>query len=91
MWAAAISAFILTKLMGHYVFKTEYDMRKQPNPLIPKSIYKIRRQHYVYWEISRLARGMSKTFTYSTWDAKAVSYAHYCQYRQNYLLINYFI
>lgn len=34
-------------------------------------MYKIRRQHYVYWEISRLARGLPKTFTYSTWDTKA--------------------
>ena len=27
--------------------------------------------HYVYWEISRVARGLPKTFTYSTWDEKA--------------------
>jgi hypothetical protein len=38
---------------------------------MPRYIYKIRRNHYVYWEISRLARGLPKTFSYSTWDAKA--------------------
>ena len=46
---------------------------KQPNPFIPRKVYEIRRKHYVFWEISRLARGLPKTFTYSTWDAKAVS------------------
>lgn len=61
----------MTKLIGHYAFKTEYEIRKHPNPFIPKIVYKIRRQHYVFWEISRLARGLPKTFTYSTWDAKA--------------------
>ena len=34
-------------------------------------MYRIRRAHFVYWEISRLARGLPKTFTYSTWDEKA--------------------
>lgn len=48
-------------------------MRKKPNILIPRGIYKIRREHYVYWEISRIARGLPKTFTYSAWDPKAVS------------------
>lgn len=38
---------------------------------MPRFIYKVRRQHYVYWEIARLARGLPKTFTYSTWDPKA--------------------
>jgi hypothetical protein len=53
------------------MFKTEYDIRKHPNPFVPKIIYKIRRKHYVFFEISRLARGLPKTFTYSTWDPKA--------------------
>jgi len=48
-------------------------MRKRPNMLIPKFIYKIRREHYVFWEISRIARGLPKTFTYSNWDEKAVN------------------
>jgi hypothetical protein len=38
---------------------------------VPKYIYKVRREHYIFWEISRLARGLPKTFTYSTWDPKA--------------------
>ena len=46
---------------------------KQPNPFVPRKVYEIRRKHYVFWEISRLARGLPKTFTYTTWDAKAVS------------------
>ena len=40
--------------------------------LIPKFIYRIRREHYIYWEISRVARGLPKTFTYSTWDDRSV-------------------
>lgn len=47
-------------------------MRSRPNMFIPKFIYKIRREHYVYWEISRVARGLPKTFTYSNWDETAV-------------------
>jgi hypothetical protein len=74
MWASILGAFVITKLTGHYIFNTEYDQRKCPNPLIPKTVYKIRRQHYVYWETARLARGLPKTFTYSTWDSKAVSH-----------------
>ena len=70
---AVVGAYILAKLVGHYGFQTEYHIRKHPNPFIPKTIYRVRRQHYVFWEISRLARGLPKTFTYSTWDAKAVS------------------
>ena len=46
----------------------EYDMRKRPNMFIPKFVYRIRRKHYIFWEISRVARGLPKTFTYSTWD-----------------------
>lgn len=41
--------------------------------MVPKEVYRIRRLHYVFWETSRLARGLPKTFTYSTWDEKAVS------------------
>jgi hypothetical protein len=46
---------------------------RRPNRLIPRRIYKIRREHYVYWEISRIARGLPKTFTYSNWDETAVN------------------
>lgn len=51
-------------------------MRKQPNFLIPKFVYKVRREFYIYWEISRLARGLSKTFTYSNWDEHAKMMYH---------------
>ena len=43
---------------------------------IPKTVYKIRRLHYVYWEISRVARGLPKTYTYSRWDDKAKMMYH---------------
>jgi hypothetical protein len=52
-------------------------MRKRPNMFIPKFIYKIRREHYVYWEISRLARGLPKTFSHSNWDTTAVIIKHH--------------
>ena len=51
----------------------EFDRREQPNHLIPKLVYDVRRQTYVFWELQRLARGMPKTFTHSDWDEKAVS------------------
>lgn len=36
----------------------------------------MRRQFYIYWEISRLARGLQKTFTYSNWDEHAKMMYH---------------
>lgn len=67
------AAYFVTKYVGHYCFQTEYHYGKQPNPFMPRVVYKVRRQHFVFWETSRLARGLPKTFTYSTWDPKAVS------------------
>lgn len=68
-----VGAYILTKLIGHYYFKTEFHMEKSLNPFMPRIVYKVRRRHYVFWEISRVARGLPKTFTYSTWDPESVS------------------
>ncbi|KAL4498318.1 hypothetical protein ABPG72_013124 [Tetrahymena utriculariae] len=48
--------------------KFEFDQRPQINILIPEFIYKSRREHHVYWEMSRLARGKSTTFTHYIWD-----------------------
>lgn len=56
--------------------QSEFQVRKQPNILIPKYIYKVRREFYIYWEISRLARGLPKTFTYSNWDDHAKMMYH---------------
>ena len=56
--------------------QSEYEIRKQPNFLIPKFVYKVRRESYIYWEISRLARGFPKTFTYSNWDEHAKMMYH---------------
>ncbi len=47
-------------------------MRKNPNILIPKSVYHARREHYIYWDISRLARGLNKTFSYHNYDQTSV-------------------
>jgi len=41
--------------------------------LIPQFIYRARREHYIYWELSRLARGKSTTFTYFDWDPETES------------------
>ncbi|CAI2376731.1 unnamed protein product [Moneuplotes crassus] len=75
-----IIAFFLvwygTSYVKHNFMQSEYEVRKQPNILIPKFVYKVRREHYIYWEISRLARGFPKTFTYSNWDDQAKMMYH---------------
>lgn len=58
----------------HNFLQFEYQKLKQPNFLIPKFIYRIRREHYVYWEKSRLARGLPTTFSYYNYDKESVSY-----------------
>ena len=50
----------------------EFDQRKKPNFFIPNFIYTVRREHYLFWELSRLARGMSTTFTHYDWDQNSV-------------------
>ena len=70
MWLSLPVAYIGTKYLKHALL-SEFDQREQPNIFVPKVVYKVRRAHYVYWEISRVARGLPKTFTYSTWDEKA--------------------
>ena len=70
MSSSVLVAYVGTKYLQHMLL-SEFDQRDQPNIFVPKIVYTIRRAHYVYWEISRLARGLPKTFTYSTWDEKA--------------------
>lgn len=60
--------------LRHNYFRFEYQKMKQPNILIPKFIYRIRREHYIYWEKSRLARGLPSTFSYYEFDNEAVSH-----------------
>ena len=55
----------------HNFFKFEFQKIKNPNFLIPKIVYRIRREHYVYWEKSRLARGLSTTFSYYNYDKES--------------------
>jgi hypothetical protein len=57
----------------HNFFQAEFDVRKKPNILIPADIYNVRRKHYIYWEISRVARGLTKTFSYYDYDADSVN------------------
>ena len=74
--------FILAILFGayglsyirHNFMQPEFEVRSKPNVLIPKDIYDVRRSHYVYWEISRIARGMNKTFSYYNYDKESVKY-----------------
>lgn len=70
LWGSVLVAYTGVKYLKH-ALKSEFDQREQPNIFVPKAVYRIRRLHYVYWEISRVARGLPKTFTYSTWDEKA--------------------
>lgn len=72
-----VGLYLAVKYVAHNFTQTEFDIRdKGPNMFVPEVIYKTRRDHYVYWEISRLARGLPKTFTYSDWDAKAKMMYH---------------
>jgi len=50
----------------------EFEIRSQPNFLIPKSVYLVRREHYKYWELSRVARGQKKNFSYYNYDRESV-------------------
>jgi len=74
---ALFVAYAATKYLKHVV-QIEFDWRQKPNLLVPEIVYRVRRMHYVYWEISRLARGLPKTFTYSTWDEHAKMMYHVC-------------
>ena len=73
MLLAVMTAYVITKYVKHNYTQSEFDIRRaKPNLMVPKFVYRIRREHYVYWEISRIARGLPKTFTYSNWDKNAV-------------------
>jgi len=74
-WLLVPSVYIGVKYIKHNL-QLEYDRRKHPNMFIPEIVYRVRRMHYVYWEISRLSRGLPKTFTYSTWDDRAKMMYH---------------
>jgi len=56
----------------HNYTQTEYFSREKPNILIPKSVYEVRRKSYIFWELSRIARGYRKTFSYSNYDNESV-------------------
>lgn len=58
--------------LRHNFLQPEFEVRKKPNILIPKDIYDVRRSHYIYWEISRIARGYNKTFSYYDYDKESV-------------------
>jgi hypothetical protein len=73
---AVFLAWFSYKYIKHNFMQSEYEIRKQPNFLIPKYVYQVRREFYIYWEISRVARGLPKTFTYSNWDERAKMMYH---------------
>ncbi len=56
--------------------KNEFEQREQPNPWVPRWVYQVRKEHHVYWENSRLARGKATTFTYYFWDAPSQTVVH---------------
>jgi hypothetical protein len=56
----------------HNFTQPEFSVRERPNILIPKSVYEVRRKHYIYWELSRIARGYRKTFSYYNYDKESV-------------------
>ena len=58
---------------SHSYCVQEFYQRKQPNFLVPRFVYKARREHYIYWETSRLARGKSTIFTHYEWDKQSVT------------------
>jgi hypothetical protein len=60
----------------HNYTQPEFAVREKPNILIPKSVYEVRRKHYIYWEISRIARGYRKTFSYYNYDKESVIYIY---------------
>jgi hypothetical protein len=59
--------------LRHNLMQPEFEVRTKPNILIPKNIYDVRRSHHIYWEISRIARGYNKTFSYYNYDKESVS------------------
>jgi hypothetical protein len=58
--------------LKHNLTQPEFECREKPNILIPKIVYKTRRAHHIYWEVSRIARGYVKTFSYYNFDKESV-------------------
>ena len=48
--------------------KNEFYQRGNPNFVVPSFVYKARRDNYIYFELSRIARGLPTTFTYYYYD-----------------------
>lgn len=70
--AGVLSVYLIYYFKNNYT-QPEFEVRNQPNILIPKSIYDVRRRYYIYWELSRVARGLKKTFSYYNYDEESVS------------------
>lgn len=66
-----LSLILLIGFVKNYLFKFEFQLFKKVNFLIPKAVYRVRREHYIYWEKSRIARGMQTTFSYYNYDDKS--------------------
>lgn len=76
-WTGSLLSFAVIKFyLAHLSVRLEPHWRKKPNALVPIGVYDIRKKHYVFWEISRVSRGLPKTFTYSKWDSQAKMMFH---------------
>lgn len=62
-YTVLISSILLLKWYLHDI-KSEFYKRRNPNVFIPYLIYKARKESYIYWELTRLSKGLNTTFTY---------------------------
>ena len=72
LWMILVFSIYAFCYIKHNFNQTEFSSREKPNILIPKSVYKVRRKSYIYWELSRMARGFKKTFSYYNYDKESV-------------------
>eukprot|EP00357_Protocruzia_adherens_P007460 CAMPEP_0115042578 /NCGR_PEP_ID=MMETSP0216-20121206/46348_1 /TAXON_ID=223996 /ORGANISM="Protocruzia adherens, Strain Boccale" /LENGTH=265 /DNA_ID=CAMNT_0002424717 /DNA_START=18 /DNA_END=815 /DNA_ORIENTATION=+ len=75
-WGMLIGACYAYKWAKHNFLLNEMEQRETPNILLPRKVYEIRREHHIFWELSRLARGLPKTFTHSNWDPETKMMYH---------------
>ena len=68
LFSFASYAFLYIK---HNYFQFEFQKRKQSSIFIPKFVYRIRKEHYIYWEKSRQTRGLPTTFSYYNYDKES--------------------
>lgn len=65
---ALLLASAITLKYAHHKSFCEFENLERPQFWVPRSVYKWRLEHYKYWELSRLARGYSGTFSNCEYD-----------------------